>query len=684
MALPEAEVVVVGSGAGGGIAAWVLAEAGYRVVVLEKGPWLDESAFSNDDVKFGYRDFYTQDTRIEPRTFRTSAALAANINHASPLSRCVGGGTYHYGAASFRFLPDHFRMASLYGVPPGSTLADWPITYDDLEPHYAAVEQAVGIAGLTPGYAPPTGYPGEAEQPPANALAAGFGLYYSQPLPLPPVAQRYDGVAFRQSAADLGMHPYPTPCAINTVEGHDGRHACVNCGFCNGWGCPNGAKGSTLVTVLRRAMATGRLEIRPECCAVQVLMNDDGSARSVLYLDRDLNYQEQPARVVILACSTIDTPRLALLSANPQHPNGLGNNGSGMVGRNLTTHHNPSAVVLITDGVNAWDTYRGAWNTISLDDLQDLSTANVPGNPTFPRGGVVSTSGNSPGYPTGTGGPISLAISMMKPPGFYTGGGNAFAPVGLWGSGVVPPGATLPDGTPLPAGDGLLQVMASGYGTQAYVLGVCEDLPRAENRVDLDPDVKDYYGRAVARITYTNHPNDILIGDYVAQQLVQVGQGMLTAIGATGTVLPTPTPVTSYSSAPRYVVHQHGTMRMGSSPADSVVDRNGRLWDVPNVFVADGSLFTTAGGYNPTHTIEALAHWVATYIAENGAALLSRQPTVTPVGPLPDTTAAPAIPPAVAAGVAAAGVGLGRRRRGTKNGPLNSCDPPHGSPTDDG
>lgn len=654
MALPEVEVLIVGSGAGGGIAAWVLAEAGFRVTVLEKGPWLTETAFSNDDVKFGYRDFYTQDTLIEPRTFRQTPVQTAQVNHVSPLSRCVGGGSFHYGAASFRFIPDMFRMASLYGTPPDSTLADWPLSYDDLEPHYTAVEHAVGIAGLAPGYPAPTGYPGERYQPPANALAVQLGLHYSQPYPLPPVAQRYDGIAFKQAAQQLGHHPYPTPCAINTVEGFQGRHACVNCGFCNGWGCPNGAKSSTLATVLKRALATGRCEIRPECCAIQVTLDSRGMARSVLYLDRDLAIQEQPARLVILACSTIDTPRLALLSSNAQHPNGLGNNESGMVGQNLTTHHNPSAVVQITDGVHAWDTYRGAWNTISLDDLQDLSgRSDLPGGIVLPRGGVVSTSGNSPGYPFGTGGPISLAISIMKPPGFYPGGGNTFAPVGAWG-------------------EGFLQDMAEASGTQAYILGVCEDLPRAENRVDLDPTVKDVYGLPVARVTYANHPNDIAVGAYVAAQLVPIGEAMLQAIGAGGTVgisAPTPTPVTSYTVAPRYVVHQHGTMRMGSDPKTSVVNRYGQVWDIPNLFVADGSLFTTAGGYNPTHTIEALAHWVASYIAANRDNVLSRTPAVhgltssatgaTPVE-LPDTAAPDGS--TAAAGALAAATALGAAR----------------------
>lgn len=630
----------MGSGAGGGIAAWVLSEAGFKVVLLEKGPYLTEAAFSNDDIKFGYRDFYTQDILVEPRTFRTNTGETARVNHVSPLSRCVGGGTFHYGAASPRFQPDNFRLKSLYGVPPGSTLDNWPITYDDLEPHYAAVEQAVGVAGLAPGFPKPTGYPGVSQQPEPNALASGAGQRYSKQYPLPPVAQRYDATVFRDATTALGYHPYPTPCAINTVEGFQGRHACVNCGFCNGWGCPNGSKSSTLVTVLKRAVATGRCEIRPECNAIQVTMRPDGLAGSVLYLDPDFNIQEQAAQVIVLAASTVETPRLALLSGLDKH------DSSGMIGRNLTTHHAPSAVAGRGDG-KVWDTYRGAWNTISIDDFQDLSQhQNLPGGIIFPRCGLVSCVGNSPGYPVGSGGPISLALSIAKPPGFYQGGGNAFAPIGGWGA-------------------GLLQAMADGYGTEAFILTVAEDLPVAGNMVDLDPTVRDVYGLPVARVTYNNHPNDTAVGAYITPFLVEIGQQMLQlAAGNQGIVAPAPTPLTSYAVGPRFDPHQHGTMRMGGSPTNGVVNRCGQFWEIPNLFVADGSLFTTAGGANPTHTIEALAHSVASCIVGNGANLIHRTPSLTavPSSELPNT-AEGASPGGV---VGAAAIGLGAAAAGAK------------------
>ena len=647
----------MGSGAGGGIAAWVLAEAGYKVVVLEKGPWLTEAHFSNDDLKHGYRDYMTQDILIEPRTFRTSASSTALVNHANPLSRCVGGGSVHYGAASFRFAPDMFRSASLFGVPPGSTLVDWPITYDDLEPHYAAVEQAVGIAGLAPGFAPRPGwgsYPGASVQPPANPLAGQLGLRYSQQYPIPPVNQRYDGIVFRQATDALGYHAYPTPCAINTMQGFQGRNACVNCGFCNGWGCPNGAKGSTLATVLQRAVATGRCEIRAECCVIQVVVKD-GRARSVLYVDRNFNIQEQPAEIIMLACSAIDTPRLALVSGLDRY------DSSGMIGRNLTNHHNPGVSVTITDQppTHSWDNYRGVWNATSIDDFVDLrqllaANPQTTGNPVYPRGGVTSMAGPSPGYPLGVGGPISLAVGIAKTPGFYTGGGNSFAPHGGWGA-------------------GFLNSVTQVSGRQAFIDAVCEDLPQTTNMVDLDPSVKDVYGLSVARVTYNNHPNDLAVSAAMEPFLVAIGQQMLKAIGAQGTAqffssvagipLPAPTPLTSNTVAPRFLVHQHGTMRMGFKASDSVTNRCGQMWGVPNLFIADGSLFPTSGGYNPTHTIEALAHWVATCIAEQGADILKQVQGGTPNTASPRPAPSVAGAAAAAAGATVAAAARRRRRR---------------------
>jgi hypothetical protein len=263
--------------------------------------------------------------------------------------------------------------------------------------------------------------------------------------------------------------------------------------------------------------------------------------------------------------------------------------------------------------------------------------------------------GNSPGYPVGSGGPISLAVSVAKPPGFYQGGGNKFATIGGWGG-------------------GFLQFMANAYGTQAFILTVAEDLPVATNQVDLDPTVQDVYGLAVARVTYFNHSNDTAVGVWISKVLTDIGQKMLDIeAGGSGTVItpftkgstiPAPTPLTSYAVGPRYDPHQHGTMRMGASPTAGVVNRCGQFWAIPNLFVADGSLFTTAGGANPTHTIEALGHWGASCRVQNGANLISRRPGSVAVSALPNTDggAGAAGAAAVAAGAVAAAATLKRKR----------------------
>jgi choline dehydrogenase-like flavoprotein len=146
------DVVIVGSGAGGGIAAYVLAKAGARVCVLEKGPWLNPSNYGDDELRFGDRNFIEQDPLIEPRTFRNRAEDGNHlyVGRVLGISRCVGGGTVHYGAVSFRLRPEDFRARSYWGSLPGADIADWPLSYSQLRPYYGKVERLIGIAGGQP------------------------------------------------------------------------------------------------------------------------------------------------------------------------------------------------------------------------------------------------------------------------------------------------------------------------------------------------------------------------------------------------------------------------------------------------------------------------------------------------------------------------------------------------------
>jgi choline dehydrogenase-like flavoprotein len=287
--------------------------------------------------------------------------------------------------------------------------------------------------------------------------------------------------------------------------------------------------------------------------------------------------------VVVLSCSAVDTPRLVLLSELPGDRVNFD-----LVGRHLMVHHYPGGIGFFSQRI---DYYRGFWSMRCLDDyyLGDPST----GTPMFGLGNI-QTVGPSSGYPVGAGGMI------------------ATGKLAGWGAGHK-------------------QVMARVFGHTQWLTVNGQDPPVASNMVDLDPTVTDVYGLPVARITYQHHPNDYEVADYIAPKLAEI----LSEMGAesTQTVVPfvastsIPQPAKGGAltrgpgrSAPDpiggLVNHQMGTMRMGSSPDSSVVDPDQRFWGIPNLYVIDGSVFPTSGGYNPTLTIQALAWRAAERIAK--------------------------------------------------------------------
>ncbi len=577
------DAVIVGSGAGGGIAAYVLARGGMRVAVLEKGPWLTADDFSDDELKTGERAFYDQDPLIEPRTFRDSPSAGARqyTGQVLPVSRCVGGGSVHYGAVCFRFRPEDFRARSTYGNLPGADIQDFPLSDAELDAAnpqsiwsiYGQLEKLLGVAGGQ--------MRGESDPGAPVPGAEWRGERYA----MPGHPANYGAQLFEDAARRLGYNPYPTPVAIANgrytltdpalLAGSAplSRDGCSYCGYCSSHGCPHGAKGDTRVTALELARRTGRCDILPDCDAIEIGMKD-GRADHVVYTDGNGNTQRIYGKRIVLACGVIDSARLVLLSElSPALVN------YDVVGRYLTVHHFPGAIGVFNERI---DFYKGFWSMRCLDDFY----FGLPGGAGKRFGfGNVQTIGPSSGYPLTNGGLIATA---------------KFAPWGI----------------------NHKRAMKFLFGHMQWFGMIGQDPPVAGNRVDLDPEVKDAYGRPVARITYSHHQNDYEVAAQVLPfflaLLAEMGAqtrhyfAPLTAPSALPQLLPqdlaqravargVPNPIGGLQN------HQHGTLRCGLDESASVLNAQCRFHGVPNLYVADGSVLPGSGGYNPTLTIQAMA-----------------------------------------------------------------------------
>ena len=540
--LSQFDALVIGSGAGGGPVAYVLATNGKKVLVLEAGPChldnLDDpgrqpvTRFSNDELKLERRKFIETDDTLEPRTFRTSPAdgdrIEALTGNVQALPKTVGGGCLHADLKMPRFEPTDFQLGSLLNVP-NTTFADWPVQYDELEPFYAWGERLLGVQGLKG--------------------ANPFEGLRSTEYPMPPGTVMYGSTLLGKGLAQLGYTMFPYPMAVNSIP-YGGRPACVDCGFCSGYPCPTNAKGSTAVTMLRDALLTGNVQLHAETRVVKLLT--DGAKTQVTGVEA---IGPDGARVTftadryVLAASPIEDVRLVLLSG------GLGNS-SGLVGRNLMFHYQTIALGIFDERVHG---YRGRTVAQGFADFRGK-----PNDAAHPLGGIVEISGG--GFPIGEAAFYKRILDQLRP--------------GRW--------------------DGALfkSLMRQSPGRDRVMVLViqAEDAPQGTNTVDLDPAVVDLDGLPVARITYANHPFEVDAGKFYEPKLLDIFQ----ASGARYTAIAPRDPIGGSQ-------HIMGTLRFGADPATSVCDKNGKLWDLGNLYASDGALFPTSSGYNPTMTIVALA-----------------------------------------------------------------------------
>jgi len=534
--------IVVGAGAGGGIVAKELSVAGLSVVLFERGGWATYDDADTDELKSqrttplgnAYGPDDDRYVRVIKNTDGSTYTVLPSEGGYNNNAACVGSGTVSYGAMAWRFMQEDFKLKTTYGAIEGSTLADWPFTYEDLEPCYEKAEWEIGVAG--------------------DATQNPFGAPRNKPYPMPPFSHNKEAQLLYDAAKRLGYHPFPIPMLRNSIP-YGGRPACIRMRTCCGYACPVNAKCGTQNTVIPIAIATGNCELRINSVVSEIIVNDQGKITGVTYFDEKNRKQTQTADIVIVSCSATETARLLLNSKSKFFPKGIGNEND-WVGRNLQGH-----------------AYTGAYGIFEDEIYDDL----------------------------GPGASVAISDFNHHNPGIMGGGVlcNEFIRMPYSFTGIRPPGSAS-------WGKEHKAFQRLNFKRVAQAVGPYQEIPSFEARVEVDPVVKDFWGIPVVRLSGSRHEKDVegckLMSEKAELWLKEAGaiQTWQSVGGGKG-----------ISGGQ----HQAGTCRMGNDPKTSVTDKYGRIHDVPNLFVADGSLNVNNGGFNPALTIMALGYRVGGYIA---------------------------------------------------------------------
>jgi choline dehydrogenase-like flavoprotein len=533
------DAVVIGSGAGGGAAAWQLCQRGLKVLLLEAGPAFDPTsdypqtqagwerrsfpAPPGSRASLTYGDLGTLDDEYEDLASWSRGGFPWRLPPGAPRPPSdagyahvmgLGGSTLHFVGEAHRLHPDTFRRGSVTGQG-----ADWPISYNDLEPFYTRAEQVVGVASD----GAPDGRPRSAPYPmPAHPLGPG-------------------ALALVEAGARIGQHWQVNPRAALSQPSDD-RPACSYCGQCSR-GCPLGDKGSTDVTFLRQAARTGRLTVVTGATVTRLKSGPNGMiTRAEVIVQGRTEALETP--FLFLSAGAVQTPRLLMLSASADQPQGLANS-SGQVGRNF------------------------------IETLAWRSSGMVPG-----------LTGSHRGLPADA---ICWASDVEDPGGFRL--NHTTLESGL--NGPIAYANRLLSGH----GAALKAAMRSNFGTALAVGAIGELVPDDRSRITLDAQMRDGLGLPVARISS-------VLNKAALDRLRRMASAARAVLAEAGAELAEE----SGSRDTFTATHVFGTARMGSDPATSVTDATGRTHDHPNFWIADASLFpSSGGGESPSLTIMALA-----------------------------------------------------------------------------
>ncbi|PYS52760.1 MAG: hypothetical protein DMG13_15025 [Acidobacteria bacterium] len=561
--LKKTNVVIVGAGAAGGVAALPLAQAGIEVIALEAGGWVNTRDMAPDELRYirGW-PAKLQKVNDEIPTHRPSLSSPDTprlTDH--PMMNAVGGTSIHYWGQSWRLNPWDFKVVSettrRYGasrIPKGSTVEDWPFDYDELEAYYDKVEREIGISGKAGNI--------------NGTIDQGGNIFEGRRMreyPMPPL--RGTGFTERMSGAArmLGWHPFPGPAAI-TSQSYQGRPACVYHGYCAGSGCHVRSKSSTAVSTIPKAQSTGRFKVVTEARVTTIGIDKNGRASGVHYLKNGQEYF-QPADVVLLATYTYENVRTLLLSKSAAYPNGLSNN-HGQVGKHYFSHNQTARVTaLFPVNLNTW--YGTPSQGVAVDNWADDN---------FDHSALDFIGGGN------------LWVYHERRP-------IAAASMSTWGR--APEWGS--------AWKAFIKQNADRQNS-AYIQKTT--LPYEDNYLELDPTVKDPLGFPVIRITAEYKDNERRLSAFMQTKMEEWYR-------AAGAIDIQKADIGDMTVS----THAYGGTRMGDNAETNVVDRWGFSHEAPNLGILGASVMGTSGARNPTLTVQALAWRTAEHLSKNWKAI---------------------------------------------------------------